>query len=226
MRHTNLVKLDPPYEILMEDWGGYGGVDCYYHIYKHIATLIEVETDDDPDNFLKVVNEYPVDEFGRLVPMPLNFSKTVGREGGSIDWFDFYMLHRELPEDYAFPISVNGPKDHTSIYYLARRIREYNVNVLLPGEEEAEGKAWDIRVELGFFIDEDKGTYSVEGDELYFDLTENSINALKDSIMKLRNEYYYAFIEKPFRIVFYSFDDDFGITEELNSKNVNTAYGK
>ena len=103
---------------------------------------------------------------------------------------------------------------------LARILKDYKIEVELPGEEEAEDDAWDIDVELMF--DDSDGVYHVENDSFDFQFEKNAHNIgdLKKYLKNRRDEYYQAFDDKVFRIVFNTRNEDFeDLINEINSSS-------
>ena len=200
-----MVKLDTPYMIMYVDNDSDG-----YDVFKHIATLIDVETDTDDDS-IEVIGEYPVLGNGHVLTTPLEDCFEICREGEQIILSDF--------TDILMNIS-HAKEGSSPIMGLASILKGYRIEVVLPGEEEAEDDAWDIDVELVF--DDSDGIYHVENDSFDFQFETKAHNRgeLKKYLKKRRDEYYQAFDDKDFRIVFNTRNEDFeDLIDELNSSS-------
>jgi hypothetical protein len=179
-------------------------------VFKHIATLIDVETDT-VDDSIDVIGEYPIMENGHVLTTPLEDCIEICREGEQITMSDF--------TDILSNIS-HAKEGSSPIMGLARILKDYKIEVVLPGEEEAEDDGWDIDVELMF--DDSDGVYHVENDSFDFQFEKNAHNIgdLKKYLKNRRDEYYQAFDDKDFRIVFNTRNEDFeDLVDEINSSS-------
>ena len=207
MRQTQLLKLDAPYTVMWDD--------AEHLAFKHFATLIDVELDDEPESFLGRVVEHPVTETGHVLRATLDDCEPICQEGGRIDLMEFCGLLAHVDKSEWFP------HGDFSIYTLSTQLRAHNIDVELPGEAEANGGWWDIDVELS--LGDDGGIYWVESGftNFLFDTrlpsNESNPKGLKFYLRNTRDDYYRAFPGKKFRIVLSSKNGNFAdIIEELN----------
>lgn len=204
MEQTHLLKLDAPYMIVWDD--------VEQRIYKHFATLIEIKED---ENGKLCTAEYAVDETGRVsYASTLDHCMEVCKEYEHIKLQDFIHILMLTPKESWYP---NGL---FSINYLARSLHEYEVDVELPGEMEANGEEWEIQTRLHLGKTED-GFYWVENGygNFFFGERKETQSELEEYLVYMRNEYYRAFPDKRFRIVFTTTDEDWQeVVDKVNSR--------
>lgn len=205
MRQTHLLKLDPPYKIIWDEKNR--------RLFKHIATLIDVELNDKPENSLKHTVEYPIDETGKVMETTLDSCAPQCSEYESITLKDFTWLLISVPQ------SEWTPNGFFSIMRLASMFRYYNIDVEFPGEQEAGEEPIVFEEYLMLGCGEDNKWW-VENhiENFFFGTCVKSKEELRAYIEYMRNEYYRAFSDKNFRIVFTTNNKDFKeFVDEINS---------
>ena len=186
MKQTHIVKLDAPYMIV---WN-----PDKLEMAKHMATLIEVDENQEGE---LVTVEHIVDDRGHVWHWAeLDDHIDVCREYESIDLLEFDRLMFSVRRDQWSP---NGL---FSINYLAMLLEYYGIDVELPGEKEANGEEWEITTHLN--LGQTDNVFWVEDgvENFSFGTRKNSLAELGSYIVYTRNEYYRAFPNKKFRIVF------------------------
>lgn len=192
MKQTQLVQLASPYAIMWDEE--------HLRICKHIATLIEVDYDKNGE--LRTI-EHVVDETGRVwSDGTLDECELLCREYESIDLDRFCTV-------YSFAEKKRDNNPFFSLYSLANWLRYYDIDVVFPGEKEADGKVIEYPVNL-LLGENDSGDFWVESLGMLFNFwgRHASKEALKNYLIFTRNEYYRAFPQKKFQITFQTKNDD------------------
>ena len=210
MVQTHLLKLDPPYMILWDDNN--------QRACKHVATLIEVNYDEQGNNLS--TKEYVVTERGSV-------------------WYDSELQKCRVwcqadttisLQDYADILSSFPPKDSDSIgtypiLMVTSRLHHYGVKIdFSEASPKITEDGMEITVELeGGAVNNSDGEFYVSsalGAPFYFFGTRKSLEELKCHILGIRNDFQFAFGKENLHIVFTTNSDDPvmpQLVEELNN---------